>query len=724
MDTMISLILFASITCQLSITVLALNLIRITGEKRSWILIAAASALMAARPGFVLLQWLVGKTHRLPDPWSEMIALVISALLLVGISHVSAVILSLKQSREELLQKEERVAAMIDNAADAFFVFDCEGRIIEVNRNAWITLGYSRSELLCLSLADIEKGQELREVLALCGRITPGTSLVAEGMHQRKDGSTFPVEIHLGLLETGGQKQYLALVHDRTERRQIEEALQKSETRYKSLVDAVTDYIYTVQVLDGQPVKTVHGPGCVAVTGYAAEELETDPLLWHRMVVAEDRDMVTAQAARVITGESVPLEHRIIHKNGTIRWVRNTTVPRYDEHGALIAYDGLITDITERKQAEEDLKLKSAAIEASVTAVMITGRDGRIVWVNQAFTNLTGYPSDEVINRTPDFLTSGMQRKSFYRNLWKTILTGEVWHGELINQRKNGSRYYEEENITPVKDERGEIRYFVAIKHDISERKKAEKALIENATIRRDMKIARQIQRSLLPTQPPLIAGVQLAGHCVPAAQVGGDYYDFFTMEEGVLGVVIADVAGHSVGSALLMAMARSVLHSTISPRTSPGEILASLNDLLHDDLDRAELIISMFYLKLDMATRHFTYANAGHIQPLLFRYGDSSFLELDAEGLVFGVHKGVVFEEKVDRVEPGDIIALFTDGIPEAQNCDGDFFGCMRIWEVIAERCEDPPDAIASAIFNALKVFTGTTALEDDTTLIVIKIV
>jgi sigma-B regulation protein RsbU (phosphoserine phosphatase) len=722
-DAVIRLVLFASITCQLSVTILALHLIRITGEKRSWALIAVASALMAARPGFVLLEWLFGKAHRLPDIWSELISLVISVLLLTGISHISVVILSLKRSREELIEREERVAAMVDNAADAFFVYDGAGRIIEASRNAWTTLGYSRSELLSLFLADIEKRKDPGDLLAQCSQMPPGTSLAVEGVHQRKDGSTFPVEIHLGTFESAGQKQYLALVHDSTERKQAEEALQKSEARYKSLVAAVTDYIYTVEVREGQAVKTVHGAGCIAVTGYTPEEYEADPLLWYRMIVADDRDTVVAQAARVITGEAVPLEHRIVHKDGTMRWVKNTPVPRYDEHGVLLAYDGLITDITELKRAEEELRLKSAALEAAANAVMITGRDGRIVWVNPAFTHLTGYSFDEAVNLTPQILMSGLQRKPFYRNLWNTILGGEVWHGELINRRKSGISYYEEETITPVKDERGEIRYFVAIKQDISERKKAEKELLENATIRRDMKIARQIQRSFLPTRPPAIPGVQLAGRCVPAAHVGGDYYDFFTLEEGILDVVIADVTGHSVGSALLMAEARSVLHATIHPRSSPGEILSSLNDLLHEDLERAELLISMFYLKLDAATLHYAFANAGHIQPLLFRHGDASFLELDAEGLLLGVLRGFPFEEKTGRVEPGDIIALYTDGIPEAQNHTGDFFGRVRLGEVIAERHEDPPEAIAEAIFNALTAFAGTKPLEDDTSLVIIKI-
>jgi len=135
-------------------------------------------------------------------------------------------------------------------------------------------------------------------------------------------------------------------------RKQIAE-LETQEERYRKLVGAVTNYIYIVQVENGHPVKTIHGPGCFSVTGYTSEEYETDPILWIMMVYEKDRDAVIAQANMVLSGKTVqPLEHRIIHKDGSVRWVRNTPVPRY-EHNRLVAYDGLIADVTERKQAEE-----------------------------------------------------------------------------------------------------------------------------------------------------------------------------------------------------------------------------------------------------------------------------------------------------------------------------------------------------------------------------------
>ena len=143
------------------------------------------------------------------------------------------------------------------------------------------------------------------------------------------------------------------LEHSEAERKRAEEALRESEERYHRITEAITDYIYTVRVVDGRAVETTHGPGCLAVTGYQANEFANDPFLWFRMVVTEDRPEVEEQARRILAGKDPPpIEHRIVHKKGMVLWVRNTFVPHRDEHGALVAYDGLIQNISERKLAE------------------------------------------------------------------------------------------------------------------------------------------------------------------------------------------------------------------------------------------------------------------------------------------------------------------------------------------------------------------------------------
>jgi PAS domain S-box-containing protein len=151
---------------------------------------------------------------------------------------------------------------------------------------------------------------------------------------------------------------------------QAEEAYQASEIRYRRLTEAVTDYIYTVTIDNGKVRETRHGLGCEGVTGYRSEEFEKDPYLWFRMIVEEDRPAVLRQAEEVLAGKDrSSLEHRIIRKDGSIRWVRNTPVSRYDPNGRLIAYDGLIVDITDRRLAEESVKLvnKKLNLLSSIT---------------------------------------------------------------------------------------------------------------------------------------------------------------------------------------------------------------------------------------------------------------------------------------------------------------------------------------------------------------------
>lgn len=133
----------------------------------------------------------------------------------------------------------------------------------------------------------------------------------------------------------------------------------ESEHRYNRLLKYLTDYIYTVRIENGKAVETYHGPGCFTVTGYSSEDYDTDPELWYRMVYEDDRPAVLEQARQALAGIKVkPLEHRIIHRDGSIRWVKNSIVHSRDEYGNVLYYDGLINDITELKNAEELAALK------------------------------------------------------------------------------------------------------------------------------------------------------------------------------------------------------------------------------------------------------------------------------------------------------------------------------------------------------------------------------
>ncbi|TGU72769.1 PAS domain S-box protein [Geomonas terrae] len=508
----------------------------------------------------------------------------------------------------------------------------------------------------------------------------------------------------------------------RRKKRETEAALVRSERRYKRLVAAVTDYIYTVNLSDGEVVRTTHGPGCLSVTGYSNEEYVDNPFLWYQMIHEEDRAAVTGLTEEVKAGREVPsLEHRIRHKDGSLRWVINTIVPRYSERGELIAYDGLISDISERKRAEESLQVQSAALEAAANAIVITDSRGMVLSVNAAFTRMTGYTQAEAAGRDLSFLKSDRHAPDFYEDLWNTIMSGRTWHGEMVNRRKSGELYPEEQTITPVTDETGRIKHFICIKQDITERKLAEQALLQNTSLHKEMEIARQIQLSLLPASPPLLSGIDCAGRCVPASHIGGDYFDILPHGER-LDLVIADVSGHSVGAALIMVETRSVLHAQMPALDGPAQVVAALNEILLDDLSRAELFITMSYLSYQRATGKLRYSNAGHPPPLLFRPSEERFFELDAEGLILGVQRRVAFHEMAMQVDKGDLLLLYTDGITETENGDGEFFGKERLKGVLAREHKKPAAGIIEAILDALRAFTGSATFNDDISMLTLK--
>jgi PAS domain S-box-containing protein len=161
-----------------------------------------------------------------------------------------------------------------------------------------------------------------------------------------------------------------------------------------------------------------------------------------------------------------------------------------------------VSHALEQNRAEQRLRLQAAALESVANGIVITDRDGRITWVNPAFTRLTGYTAEEAIGQNPRLLKSGEQDQAFYRDLWETVLAGRGWHGELLNRRKDGSLYVDEQTITPVRDGRGELSHFIAVKQDITERKEMEKALRESE----------DLYRTLVGTSPEAITLTDLNG--------------------------------------------------------------------------------------------------------------------------------------------------------------------------------------------------------------------
>ncbi|MDD2580947.1 MAG: SpoIIE family protein phosphatase [Desulfuromonadaceae bacterium] len=273
----------------------------------------------------------------------------------------------------------------------------------------------------------------------------------------------------------------------------------------------------------------------------------------------------------------------------------------------------------------------------------------------------------------------------------------------------------------------GQLAQAITIVQEIEakqrERSQKEAALLQTARITRDMEIAQQIQKSFLPDSAPVIAGIDIAGRCISAAHVGGDYYDFFLRSDQIIDIVIADVSGHSVGAALVMSEVRTLLKSEANSVRSPSSILETLNNQLYDDLTRAELFITMFYAKYDSETGVLSYSNAGHNHPILQRTHEPLSLELDTEGLIVGVEKDVFFEECSVKLSTGDILFFYTDGLTEACNSEGDMFDTAGVYNHLKVCMQLSADEILDSFYAKIHDFTGIQNLQDDISMVVVKI-
>jgi len=245
--------------------------------------------------------------------------------------------------------------------------------------------------------------------------------------------------------------------------------------------------------------------------------------------------------------------------------------------------------------------------------------------------------------------------------------------------------------------------------------------LIEAREHERELQIAKTIQLGLLPSSFPEIAGFELAGLCVPARQVGGDYFDILPSDE-MLDLVIADVSGHNIGASLIMAETRTLIQASRDKIRKPATLLRDLNSFIYDDLNRTELFISMFYLSIGLTDKTLRYANAGHNRPLLYRAASQSISELDAEGMIFGVRREVEFIEEQTVLKKGDIILLYTDGITEAENQDGIFFGEQRLKDVLLELKELTAQEIIDGLLAQVRIFSGSHFYNDDISVVIVK--
>jgi len=263
-------------------------------------------------------------------------------------------------------------------------------------------------------------------------------------------------------------------VQETTARQGLEEDLRCSEERLRMATDAARIGVWDWDVIQD---KQVWSDTCKALLGLPPDSPADFKVLMNSVHPDDRKTMMAAINGAIQEKQSFAIEFRVLWPDGSVHWQASTGHAFYDDAGQTTRMAGITMDIDRRKLAEERQRLQAAALEAAANSIVITDQKGTILWTNPAFSELTGYAAEEARGRNPNLLKSGKQDKALYANLWKTITAGKIWHGEIINRRKDGGLYTEEMTITPVCTDSGEITHFVAIKQDITGRKFVEQAL-------------------------------------------------------------------------------------------------------------------------------------------------------------------------------------------------------------------------------------------------------
>jgi serine phosphatase RsbU (regulator of sigma subunit)/pSer/pThr/pTyr-binding forkhead associated (FHA) protein len=244
---------------------------------------------------------------------------------------------------------------------------------------------------------------------------------------------------------------------------------------------------------------------------------------------------------------------------------------------------------------------------------------------------------------------------------------------------------------------------------------------LEQQQYERELQLAREIQQRFQPTAPPVVPGFELQGISFPSYQIGGDYYDFILCSDGRLVVALGDVSGKGTSAALLMSSLHAAIHAQVASCRPITETLGAVNRYLADNTP-ANRFVTLFYAELDPATGALSFVNAGHNPPLIAHGSDGTLEQLAAGGLPLGILPDYDYREGRTQLRHGDVLVVYSDGVTETQDPQGEEFGTTRLQEVVVQNLHATASGIRDKIEAALSAFAQGTPAVDDITLVIVK--
>jgi len=383
------------------------------------------------------------------------------------------------ESDKKLKESEQSYFGLFNTIIEAIYILDSNIKFIAINSGTEKMYGYSTDEIVgktpeFLSASGLN---DLNRISGLLNSVfVTGKTEQFEFWGKRKNGEIFPKEVICNRGNYFGQEVVIATARDITERKEAEEKLKRERKLLRTLIDNLPVTIY---VKDTECRKVIANRADLEIVGVKTEaevlgktDLDTYGNEVGMRGYTDDKRVIDI-------GEAVlNREEDFWDANGIQRWLITSKIPLTEENGEIIGLVGIGRDITEQKLAQEKILKLSKGIEQSSSTIVITDLNGNIEYVNPAFTATSGWSEEEAIGQNPRVLKSGNMETAVYKNLWKSISSGNVWRGELQNKKKDGSLYWEWATITAIKNDKGIITNYIAIKEDITERKKMQAELI------------------------------------------------------------------------------------------------------------------------------------------------------------------------------------------------------------------------------------------------------
>ena len=457
----------------------------------------------------------------------------------------------------------------------------------------------------------------------------------------------------------------------------------------------------------------------IARFGYRAEDFLSGRIMFRDILYPEDSGRTLQEIQSFVSRniEAYTQVYRIVTREGEVRWIEDRTSVVEDPATGMRYHQGIVIDIHRRKEAEEKLQRSEEKyrriVETAGEGFLLMDKDLKIVDLNSAYAKMVGGTPEALIGQSP--FKAGDEAYRQIRSAHDEAASPAAYRafeGEIVSRNGRGVPVLFHANA--LRSDTGAIIGTMAFVTDMTEQKKA-------------LFLAAEVQRSLLPDAASSVKGLDIAGRNVPCDEIGGDYFDFLwdaAAMNSPFSVVVGDITGHGVDSALLMSSARAFLRMRASQPGTLTDIVTAMNHHLTEDIYATGRFMTLFYLTIDGDRKGIEWVRAGHDPALIYDPLQDSFEELKGPGLALGVDQGYAYRsQRTAGLKAGQVIVVGTDGIWEGYDRNGEMFGKQRFKEVIRRNAAASAETILNKVFQEQAHFSRGMKPEDDITLVVVKV-